>query len=220
MPGGLRPDHFRADVHSAARRGAGPAFRAHCQDRAAQQAQAVVHGHERGFRDRDPVGRHSCAGRQRDFRRAELKILPSPLSGGRQRRAYMELSEFDRWQARFAAPGYLFGTAPNAFLQSQTHLLRPGQSALAIADGEGRNGVFLAEQGLDVLSVDFSPLAQEKVRKLAAERSVTLRVEQADMTNWTWPEAAFDVVAAIFIQCTAPPQRAKMFAGIKRTLKP
>ena len=129
-------------------------------------------------------------------------------------------TEFDRWQQRFAAPGYLFGTAPNAFLQAQAHLLRPGQSALAIADGEGRNGVFLAEQGLDVLSVDFSPLAQEKVRKLAAERGVTLRVEQADMTNWTWPEAAFDVVAAIFIQFTAPPQRAKMFAGIKRTLKP
>ena len=129
-------------------------------------------------------------------------------------------TEFDRWQQRFAAPGYLFGTAPNAFLQAQAHLLRPGQSALAIADGEGRNGVFLAEQGLDVLSVDFSPAALEKARALAQQRGVTLRVEQADMKAWTWPAAAFDVVAAIFIQFTAPPERAKMFAGIKRTLKP
>jgi cyclopropane fatty-acyl-phospholipid synthase-like methyltransferase len=129
-------------------------------------------------------------------------------------------SEFDRWQARFAAPGYLFGAAPNAFLKSQAHLLRKGERALAIADGEGRNGVFLAEQGLDVLSVDFSPLAQEKVRKLAAERGVTLRTEQADMTAWDWQPAAFDVVAAIFIQFTAPPERAVMFSGIKRTLKP
>src|SRR5512147_1131558 len=99
--------------------------------------------------------------------------------------------EFERWQGRFAAPGYLFGTAPNAFLKAQAHLLRKGERALAIADGEGRNGVFLAEQGLDVLSVDFSPLAQEKVRKLAAARGVTLRTEQADIETWTWPQAAF-----------------------------
>jgi SAM-dependent methyltransferase len=132
----------------------------------------------------------------------------------------MSDTEFDRWQQRFAGPGYLFGTAPNAFLQAQAHLLRKGQTALAIADGEGRNGVFIAEQGLDVLSVDFSPLAQDKARKLAAERGVTLRVEQADVVAWQWPEAAFDVVAAIFIQFAAPPERQKIFAGIKRTLKP
>jgi SAM-dependent methyltransferase len=131
----------------------------------------------------------------------------------------MANSEFDRWQERFAAPGYLFGTAPNEFLRSQAHRLRKGQVALAIADGEGRNGVFLAEQGLDVLSIDFSPLAQAKVRKLAAERGVTLRVEQADVTNWTWPAETFDVVAAIFIQFATPPERAAIFAGIKRALK-
>jgi len=129
-------------------------------------------------------------------------------------------SEFDRWQARFSAPGYLFGTAPNAFLKSQAHLLRKGERALAIADGEGRNGVFLAEQGLDVLSVDYSPAAQEKGRALAKQRGVTLRFEQADMTTWTWAPAAFDVVVAIFIQFSKPPERAKIFAGIKRTLKP
>jgi cyclopropane fatty-acyl-phospholipid synthase-like methyltransferase len=132
----------------------------------------------------------------------------------------MTESEFTRWQARFAAPGYLFGTAPNAFLKAQAHLLRKGERALAIADGEGRNGVFLAEQGLDVLSVDFSPAAQEKVRKLAAERGVTLRTERADIATWTWAPAAFDVVVAIFFQFCKPPERAEIFAGIKRTLKP
>jgi hypothetical protein len=85
----------------------------------------------------------------------------------------MSKTDFDHWQERFAQPGYRFGTAPNAFLKSQAHLLRKGQSALAIADGEGRNGVFLAEQGLDVLSVDFSPLAQEKRGSLP--RSAALR---------------------------------------------
>jgi SAM-dependent methyltransferase len=128
--------------------------------------------------------------------------------------------DLERWQVRYAEPGYLFGTAPNAFLKSQAHLLRKGERALAVADGEGRNGVFLAEQGLDVLSVDFSPVAQAKAQALAQERGVTLRFELADMTNWHWPEAAFDVVAAIFFQFTKPPARAKMFAGIKRTLKP
>lgn len=128
--------------------------------------------------------------------------------------------ELAHWQQRFAGPGYLFGTAPNVFLKAHAHLLRKGDKALAIADGEGRNGVFLAEQGLDVLSVDFSPLAQEKARKLAKERGVSLRIEQADITNWTWPEAAFDVVAAIFFQFSQPPERAKIFAGIKQALKP
>lgn len=132
----------------------------------------------------------------------------------------MTETDLDRWQQRFGEPGYLFGTAPSAFLKSQAHRLRKGQSALAVADGEGRNGVFLAEQGLDVLSVDFSDVAQAKARALAAERGVTLKFEQADMTDWRWPPEAFDVVVAIFVQFTAPPERAKMFTGIKRTLKP
>ena len=124
------------------------------------------------------------------------------------------------WQQRFAAPGYLFGTAPNVFLKAHAHLLRKGDKALAIADGEGRNGVFLAEQGLDVLSVDFSALAQEKAHKLAKARGVTLRIAQADIVAWHWPQAAFDVVAAIFFQFSAPPERDRIFAGIKTALKP
>lgn len=132
----------------------------------------------------------------------------------------MNTLEFDRWQERFAAPGYLFGTAPNKFLRDHAHLLKKGQKALAIADGEGRNGVFLAEQGLDVLSVDFSPIAQEKARTLAKERGVVMRIEQADIIEWHWPPEEFDVVAAIFFQFALPPQREKIFAGIKRTLKP
>ena len=130
------------------------------------------------------------------------------------------MSDFERWESRFSAPGYLFGTAPNAFLAAQAHRLRRGQTALAIADGEGRNGVWLAEQGLDVLSIDFSAAAQQKVRKLAAERGVRLEVEQVDLATWTFPEAAFDVIAAIFIQFAAPPMRQMIFAGIKRALKP
>ena len=75
--------------------------------------------------------------------------------------------EYARWEGRFASPDYLFGTEPNAFLAAQRPLLPRHGRALAIADGEGRNGVWLAEQGLEVLSIDFSPTAQAKARALA-----------------------------------------------------
>ena len=130
------------------------------------------------------------------------------------------MSELARWNERFSSPGYHFGTAPNAFLASQLHLLRPGQTALSIADGEGRNGVFLAERGLAVRSVDFSPRALAKARELAASRGVKLAIEQADLLHWTWPTAQFDVVAAIFVQFATAEERPRMFAGIKQALKP
>jgi SAM-dependent methyltransferase len=129
------------------------------------------------------------------------------------------MSEFERWEKRYAAPGYHFGTEPNGFLKSKAGLLKPGQKALSIADGEGRNGVFLAEQGLDVTAFDFSPNALAKARALATERGVAVRFEQADLYNYPWPTEAFDVIAAIFFQFAPPPERAKVFAGLKRALK-
>jgi SAM-dependent methyltransferase len=125
-----------------------------------------------------------------------------------------------RWNERFSTESYLFGTAPNAFLAAQQHLLPSGGSALSIADGEGRNGVFLAERGLDVLSVDFSPIGLEKARKLAAERGVRLRTEQADLFAWDWSGRSFDIVVAIFVQFATPPERTRLFAHLKGAVKP
>jgi SAM-dependent methyltransferase len=130
------------------------------------------------------------------------------------------MSELERWESRFAAPEYLFGTAPNAFVKSQAHRLEPGQKALALADGEGRNGVWLAELGLDVLSLDFSANALRKARALAALRRVDLRFQQVDLATWPWPTAEFDVIVAIFIQFADPPFRQRIFDGIKTALKP
>ncbi|HEX7008119.1 MAG TPA: methyltransferase domain-containing protein [Alphaproteobacteria bacterium] len=124
------------------------------------------------------------------------------------------------WNARFSAPGYRFGTEPNRFLTRQAHRLRPGQRALAIADGEGRNGVWLARQGLEVTSVDFSPVALEKARKLAQEAGVTVTFVEADLVAWDWPKAVFDVVVGIFFQFAGPADRAKIFQGMKAALKP
>jgi SAM-dependent methyltransferase len=130
------------------------------------------------------------------------------------------MSELERWETRFSAPGYLFGAAPNAFLARQAHRLKRGQKALSVADGEGRNGVWLAQQGLDVTAVDFSPTALAKAQALAAERGVVLRTLQADVLDWTWPTSEFDVVAAIFIQFAPPDGRRRLFAGIRQALKP
>ncbi|HCI14912.1 MAG TPA: SAM-dependent methyltransferase [Gallionellaceae bacterium] len=124
------------------------------------------------------------------------------------------------WNERYAGEHYHFGTEPNAFLVSQRSLLKPGMSCLAVADGEGRNGVWLAEQGLDVLSVDSSPVALEKAERLAAERSAKLDFELADLLNWEWPESRYDVVVGIFIQFVGPELRAQMFEGMKCSLKP
>ncbi len=124
------------------------------------------------------------------------------------------------WDEVYAEQHYVFGTAPNAFLASQQALLKPGQRALAVADGEGRNGVWLAEQGLDVLSVEYSVPAVEKAKKLAQERGVTLGFEVADVLHWDWPLRTYDIVAAIFIQFATPEQRALLFEHIKAALKP
>lgn len=124
------------------------------------------------------------------------------------------------WNARYATDEYVFGTAPNVFLASQKALVHPGMRALAIADGEGRNGVWLAEQGAAVHAIDVSPFALEKARKLAAARGVAIETEEADALNWHWPEAAYDLVVAIFIQFAPPPARDRVIDGIRRTLTP
>ena len=128
--------------------------------------------------------------------------------------------EFARWESRFDKPEYEFGKAPNEFLARCKPLLPKSGKALAVADGEGSNGVWLAEQGLDVTSTDFSPAAQKKARALANERGVHVTFIEADMHKWPYPEAAFDVVAEIFTQVSMPAERPLKWAGMRRALKP
>lgn len=129
-------------------------------------------------------------------------------------------AERKQWDARYEGGDYVFGTEPNAFLAAQRARLVPGQKALAVADGEGRNGVWLARQGLDVVSVDFSPIGIEKARRLAARHGVSLTIECADLATWDWGPQRFDVVVAIFIQFAAPAFRDLIFRRMKTVLKP
>jgi SAM-dependent methyltransferase len=130
------------------------------------------------------------------------------------------VSEYARWEDRYAGTEYAFGKEPNYFLASCKPLLPRSGQALAVADGEGRNGVWLAEQGLDVLSIDFSPSAQKKGRALALERHVDIVFQQVDVHRWEYPKAAFDVVVEIFSQFSSPPERTIKWAGMRQTLKP
>lgn len=131
----------------------------------------------------------------------------------------MNQSDLDRWNARFGSADYVFGEAPNAFLARRAAGLAPGR-ALCVADGEGRNGVWLARQGWEVLSLDFSPVAQEKAAALAARHGVALRLEQGDVHDWPWPEAGFDLVADIFSQFSGPAERARKWRGMCHALRP
>lgn len=127
--------------------------------------------------------------------------------------------DLTHWESRFASAEYRFGKEPNEFLVRCKPLLPRTGKALAVADGEGRNGVWLAQQGLDVTSTDFSPSAQAKAKKLAAENNVTVDFVEADAHEWAYPEAAFDVVAEIFTQFSTPEKRPKKWAGMRRALK-
>lgn len=103
------------------------------------------------------------------------------------------------WNDRYAAPGYLFGTEPARFLVEQAHCLPDRGRVLAVADGEGRNPVFLAARSLDVTAFDASSVAARKARALADERGVAVRYEVADVDAWNWAPDAYDAIIAIFI---------------------
>jgi SAM-dependent methyltransferase len=129
-------------------------------------------------------------------------------------------SAYERWEQRFAVQDYVFGTEPNEFLKAQAHLLPASGAALSVADGEGRNGVWLAGRGLDVLAIDWSPTALAKAQALATQREVTLHTVHADIVRWEWPIEQFDVVVAIFFQFLTPDERHHVFARMRDALKP
>ena len=128
--------------------------------------------------------------------------------------------ERDFWNARYAGEDYLFGTDPAAFLLREAGRLRPGQTALCLADGEGRNSVFLAGRGLAVTAFDASAVALAKAQRLAQARGVTVTYRLGDAASWDWDAQAFDVVVAIFVQFAGPDLRDRMLAGMVRALAP
>jgi len=123
------------------------------------------------------------------------------------------------WDERYQGGEFQFGQAPNRYLQSLAPWLRPGMRALALGDGEGRNGAWLAGQGLVTTSLDWSPVGSAKAAALAAARGVPLQTVTADASAWAYPEAGFDLVAWIYLHLP-PEDRAAAAAGALRALAP
>lgn len=126
----------------------------------------------------------------------------------------------ETWNERYAEPAYIFGEEPNAFVRATAHYLAAGRSVLCVADGEGRNSVWLAERGLVVTAFDFAPNAVEKARRLAASRNASVDHHVADLHTWDFAPASVDALVAIFIQFLSPEERGAAFARMQAAVKP
>lgn len=124
------------------------------------------------------------------------------------------------WDARFSTEDYIFGTAPNVWLAQHRDLLPAGGRVLAVADGEGRNSVWLAQQGMQVDAFDISPVGVSKANKLAQQANVQVNYQDCGADKFDWKPEAYDAVVAIFIQFADPDARARLFANMKSVLKP
>ena len=123
------------------------------------------------------------------------------------------------WDERYSQDEFLFGTEPNDFLKEQAHRIPGGGSVLCLGDGEGRNGVWLAEQGYQVTSVDLSQVGLDKTRRFAKERDVTIETVYADLAEWPIEPQAWDGIVSIFCHMM-PEERKQMHPRIVKGLKP
>ncbi|MGD8999340.1 MAG: class I SAM-dependent methyltransferase [Granulosicoccaceae bacterium] len=106
------------------------------------------------------------------------------------------------WDVRYSEPGYAYGTRPNDFLREHATRL-PGRRVLSLAEGEGRNAVFLAGQGYEVTAVDASPVAMRKTAMLAGQNGLAVHVHTADLADYDIEPGRWDGVVSIF--CHVPP---------------
>ena len=121
------------------------------------------------------------------------------------------------WDDRYSANEYVYGTEPNDFLRENAHLLRPRSRILCLADGEGRNGVFLAGLGHTVTSVDASSIGLEKARQLATQKGVVLTTICQDLATFELGNQRWDAIVSIF--CHLPPElRRKVHGAIPQAL--
>jgi SAM-dependent methyltransferase len=123
------------------------------------------------------------------------------------------------WDERFSLVEPVYGERPNAFLAAQADRFEPGMKLMVPADGYGRNGVWLASQGFQVVTVDLSPVGAERARKTAAAARVAMTIECADLSEWNWPADEFDGVFSIFFHLPGE-ARAKVHAAMLRAVKP
>lgn len=121
------------------------------------------------------------------------------------------------WNERYTRDDFAYGTEPNSFLASNAKVLIG--PVLSLAEGEGRNAVFLASLGLDVLAVDGSVVGLAKARALAASRGLAIQTEVADLTTYEPPENSFGSVVSISAHLPSL-IRKRLHRLVERCLKP
>lgn len=124
-----------------------------------------------------------------------------------------------RWDERYRRENYLFGTEPNDFLAESADRLPPNGKVLCLADGEGRNGVFLAQSGHHVTSIDSSAVALDKAQALATDRNVALETIAADLFEYDLGESCWEGIVSIFFHMPSA-ERRRVHGRIVRALRP
>ncbi len=130
---------------------------------------------------------------------------------------HFELSGY--WDDRYHGNDYLYGDLPNDFLRENKHLFEPGSKVLSLAEGEGRNAVFLAQQECLVKGVDFSEQAKQKAQNIANAHSVSINYEVSDLSDYRLGNSEWDAVISIFCHL-GPEARIKLLNSVKSGLKP
>jgi len=126
----------------------------------------------------------------------------------------MSLKDKEKWNAKYAGDSYITGKEPCEWLKTQSGLLTGEGKALDIAAGEGRNSVFAASLGFEVVSMDISEVALAKAQRLADEKNVKITILSTDLDNSSLPENEYDLVLCFnFLE-------RKLFPEIRKTLKP
>jgi tellurite methyltransferase len=102
-----------------------------------------------------------------------------------------------RWDQRFGKKEFALGKEPNPFLKKHIHLLSRGK-ALDLATGEGRNAVFLGENGFEVEAVDISEKGLKKTRELAREKGVKVNAHLVDLDHYQIQKERYDLIASFY----------------------
>lgn len=129
------------------------------------------------------------------------------------------MADLNHWDQRYSAPGYRFGKEPAEFLRREAGQLAKASRVLCLADGEGRNSVYLASLGHDVTAFDASAVALVKARDLAAERGMMVDFNLSGVEDWDWSQQ-YDAVVGVFIQFAGPGLRKQMFDWMKGAVAP
>lgn len=124
------------------------------------------------------------------------------------------------WNSRYNTDEYIFGTEPNRWLHQHAYALPARGRVLCVAEGEGRNSVWLAGRGLEVDAFDVSATGIEKARRLAATKNVQVNYTLVDCDSFAWTAQTYEAVVAIFVQFADPAMRARLFSNMIDSLKP